>query len=421
MKSQTRLFLSIFFILFVIFLLHITKSYSQSRLVLNNDAYIVVSNSAYMVIDNAGASAISTAGTGGNIISEGENNRIKWNIGTGSGNYTIPYTNSSGSKMPLSINIATAGVGIGSFLFSSYAGSNWDNNTYRPSDVTQMFNKFGINNSTNVVDRFWIIDAAGYITKPTTSITFYYSDNDWNGVGNTIIESSLFAQRFNFSINTWGDWYGPFGTADIINNTVSTGSINPSDFYKSWTLVNESSPLPIELLSFNAHLIENKVELKWSTASEINNDYFTIEKSYDVIDWDVIGIIDGAGNSNQILNYQYLDTKLKGIQYYRLKQTDFDSKFEYSKIVSVNYSIDNILNTITYPNPTNGIFTVNIKGEEPENATIRVLTITGQIVSEKKERLSNYSSFDISNLASGIYYIEINQNGTVSRTKLVKN
>ncbi|MBW6498623.1 MAG: hypothetical protein K0B09_09560 [Bacteroidales bacterium] len=96
------------------------------------------------------------------------------------------------------------------------------------------------------------------------------------------------------------------------------------------------NPLPIELLSFTAKYQDGKVLLNWATGSEINNDYFTLERSRDAVDAEIIGFIDGAGNSSHTLHYQFIDhDPLPGISYYRLKQTDYDGSFEYSQWVAV--------------------------------------------------------------------------------------
>jgi hypothetical protein len=94
--------------------------------------------------------------------------------------------------------------------------------------------------------------------------------------------------------------------------------------------------LPIELLSFTAAFQNNQILLQWSTGSEINNDYFSLERSINTFDSEVIGYVNGAGNSSQTLHYQFIDQNpLSGITYYRLKQTDFDGSYEYSEWVAV--------------------------------------------------------------------------------------
>jgi hypothetical protein len=102
-----------------------------------------------------------------------------------------------------------------------------------------------------------------------------------------------------------------------------------------------SCALPIELIEFNGYSNNQVNVLNWVTASEINNDYFTLEKSRSGIYWEEIVKIDGAGNSNTITSYEYVDQKpFPQNNYYRLKQTDFDGNSEYFKIIYINKSIN---------------------------------------------------------------------------------
>ena len=118
---------------------------AQTRLILNNDIYMVFKNNIELVVDNSAANAITTLGTGGNIISEAEFNRVKWNIVTAIGIYTIPFTKSPGNKIPVTVNITTAGAGSGSILFSTYGGATWDNSTYMPLGPPAVTNMGDIN------------------------------------------------------------------------------------------------------------------------------------------------------------------------------------------------------------------------------------------------------------------------------------
>ena len=96
------------------------------------------------------------------------------------------------------------------------------------------------------------------------------------------------------------------------------------------------SPLPIELVEFTANPVNDFVELSWTTATEENNDYFTVERSKDADMFKELAKVDGAGNSSYTITYFELDTSpYRGVSYYRLKQTDFDGKYDYSDIVSV--------------------------------------------------------------------------------------
>jgi len=113
-----------------------------------------------------------------------------------------------------------------------------------------------------------------------------------------------------------------------------------------------SGSLPIELLSFSGKCENGKNILQWSTSSETNNDYFTIERTSDGIHDKIEFIIDGAGNSSQIISYSFVDENPKTENYYRLKQTDFDGKYEYFKYININCSNNNLeFNFNIFPNP----------------------------------------------------------------------
>jgi len=404
----------VFFAFVILFAFQAFNTYAQSRLTLNNNVYIVLNNSDKLVIDNNASNAITLSGTGGNIISNSGTSMVKWNIGTATGTFTIPFTKDS-NKMPFSINISTAGVGTGSILFSTYSGS-WDNQLYMPSDVTNMSSESNINNSAYVIDRFWIVDAINFTTKPTATLSFSYLDSDWNMAPNTITEANLGAQRFNSTINTWSG-YAPQGIVNTTLNTISSIPVDDNDFFRSWTLVDKNSPLPIELLSFTAQCNSlnqgnKEVLIQWQTVSETNNDYFILERSKDAINWLEIANIDGAGNSNSLLSYNYVDKFSKA--FYRLKQVDFDGNFSYSNIIQVKCEDnlqDNSIEIISiYPNPAQNDFNYNIISTKDREINISVINVLGKIILREhnyiKEGLNNYS-INVSSLAPSVYYFKI--------------
>ncbi len=127
-------------------------------------------------------------------------------------------------------------------------------------------------------------------------------------------------------------------TAGTLTSSSAVSSFSP------FTLGSSSSTnvLPIELVSFTGEKKDNRNILNWTTASEINNAYFTVEKSYNGIDFEWVGTQEGSSPSTQIINYSLSDYNiLETLNYYRLKQTDFDGKFEYSKTISIDNRVDN--------------------------------------------------------------------------------
>lgn len=188
---------------------------------------------------------------------------------------------------------------------------------------------------------------------------------------------------------------------------------SPSTFY---TISAEFSAadlcilLPIELIDFTAILKENVVHLDWQTASETNNDYFTIERSQDLQNWELIATIDGAGNSTSTLSYSAQDfNPLFGTSYYRLKQTDFDGNYEYFEIQSIDYSAAGVLSL--YPNPFNN--SIKVQGPEGELEDIRFMNTLGQDLTSLvyiKYIGENEALINTSKIRSGSYLIVTSSN-----------
>ena len=149
--------------------------------------------------------------------------------------------------------------------------------------------------------------------------------------------------------NKWYEWndffYSTVDFSGFIQIKINTVFGGPASVYLDDVTVYELPPisLPIELLYFKAKNKGDVNHLYWSTASEINNDYFTIEKSYNGFDFYEIDRFDGSSYSINQINYEFIDTEIKqSIVYYKLKQTDYDGKFKYSDVISVDNRENNI-------------------------------------------------------------------------------
>ncbi|PHQ78359.1 MAG: hypothetical protein COB65_13970 [Thalassobium sp.] len=169
-----------------------------------------------------------------------------------------------------------------------------------------------------------------------------------------------------------------------------------------------SSALPIELTYFKALVTGNNVKLNWQTSSEINNDYFTIERSIDGINWEPLLELKGAGNSSSLLSYESTDKNpYFGISYYRLKQTDFDGQYAYSQIKSVTIENSRYSSIEIFPNPTQDRITIS--GNSLKLEQIKIYNVLGQDVTSFTEIISIDKSIlliDLSILTTGIYYIK---------------
>ena len=180
-------------------------------------------------------------------------------------------------------------------------------------------------------------------------------------------------------------------------------------------------PLPIELLSFNATQAGANIQLNWSTASETNNAYFTIEKNTDGIHFETVVNVSGAGNSNTLLSYSAIDDHpFPCVSYYRLKQTDFNGKFTYSNIVEVDFVSQLSVDVNIYPNPFSTSATIVINdASQLNNYDLRIYNNLGKEVINTI--ISNQSTtFETSDLPSGTYFYKvIATNNTIRSGKLI--
>jgi gliding motility-associated-like protein len=223
----------------------ITSISAQDRMVLSDNIYLVIDDNANVVVGNSNTNAI-TVNNGGNIVSENENDVIKWMIGSNTGNFIIPFTTANNVKIPLEVNITTAGIGSGYINFATYETAT-DSNQLYPIPVLNMDGGCNGDNSLFAIDRFWRIEASNYSAKPTPVISFGYDDgaNEMGGT-NTIIEAKLKAERYNISINSWETPQITYGTANTVSNQIQNCVVNTSDFYAYWTLIDTTSILVID-------------------------------------------------------------------------------------------------------------------------------------------------------------------------------
>jgi hypothetical protein len=207
-----------------------------------------------------------------------------------------------------------------------------------------------------------------------------------------------------------------------INQIAWNGLSSFSDF----TGLGNGTPLPISLLQFDAYPVVQRVEIIWSTATEINNDYFTIERSKDGITFEELMTVEGAGNSNQILYYKEFDENpFDGISYYRLKQTDFDGQFSYSDIRVVNFNKPMLNSGIfVYPNPVvgNGLFIKNGMLQDHQ-IELKLIDLLGQVIQENKLIVNTAGDAQFielkQQLSAGVYQLQIINNKKVETIKLL--
>jgi hypothetical protein len=253
--------------------------------------------------------------------------------------------------------------------------------------------------------RYWQIDRQVVANLTTCKVTLYYGPDDV-----VTDPTNLSVAKTIGTGTTWFDM-GGFGSA------VGTGYITsiPFSTFSRFTLANRiggSNPLPIELVAFDAQPENDAVKVAWTTATEINNDYFTIEKSRDGVKYETVATVDGAGNSNNTLNYHHWDNDpYKGVSYYRLKQTDFDNSCKYYDPVSVNLGVPVEIKVQVFPNPFTESLNIIIQGIS-EEILLSITDMSGKmlhstVISPDTDLYTTKIKSEIFP-AEGIYLLELN-------------
>lgn len=300
------------------------------------------------------------------------------------------------------------GADLSDYRVTLYAGSNgklYDEFTLDDTNVT-CTSGLGI--------QFCIWDPPGNnnINSATAGISLYQISTM------TLIEFISYGGSFTASE---GDADGQTSTdiGSTESNSTSAGmSLQRNEGLDTWFGPSSSSPgaanvspnLPIVLVSFDAKIMEERsaVKLNWVTASEINNDYFSIQHSRNGIDFRELAKQDGAGTSNEIQEYNYAHEKVgMGLHYYRIQQVDYDGTNEFSFIVSVEIKESSQEVSIT-PNPSSSFVSVVSKRLFTAQSSYQLLNMRGQIVQENR-LVENTSVFELEifDLPQGIYFLKI--------------
>ena len=224
--------------------------------------------------------------------------------------------------------------------------------------------------------RYYIINRQSVANLSNATVTLSYGSDD------IVTDYTNLRVAHDNGSASWIN-LGGSGTA---NNAGTITSTSFAGFNTLFTLANPpggANPLPVELLNFNAYRDNGDVKLKWSTASERNSDYFEVEKSIDINHFTFVDHIKSAGNSNTILNYGTEDMHpFNGINYYRLKQVDFDGTSTYSEVRAINFNDDKNALQI-FPNPTSEIFNLNINENNFDKNLLHIYDLSGRRIDFK--------------------------------------
>ncbi len=307
----------------------------------------------------------------------------------------------------------------------------------RGSGIVRIWNPSGLANGEYL---FWGRDAGVVVSSTTTGVdgtiirermSRTWRVSETGDVGNTSISFNLsgfggtfIGSNLRLLIDRDGDGFSDNDVTPISgtysSSLVTFCNVNLQNGDR-FTLGNtdNTTPLPITLAAFSAYAEKGMVVLDWKTDTEINNDFFTVERSKDGTQWASVLRVAGAGNSLESRTYHAIDeSPLIGTSFYRLKQTDFDKNFTYSEVVKVTVAGNDEV-TVS-PNPSNGKFIIQA-GFNLVPEYVKFIDVLGRNVPISIEVDGNRLSIDPGSAPGGVYFVQVSD-GIVKKTiRVIRN
>jgi hypothetical protein len=350
---------------------------------------------------------------------------------------TATATDATSNQNAILQNMATAtcwvtsGAAIGDVSANTYT-NNWASVTVSLTSTNK--GEFVVDNVAGTTApagvHVYRVDA---VPSSTTGLTGLGGNNTY--FGTYVVRGTAPTHRTNFFFTNYPDALSDEPNLALFtraNNSVATWTNSSSTLNTGldrlqktgvtvraeYVLTNPTSPLPIELLYFNAACNQANLKFSWATATESNNDFFTIERSSDGLNFNILGTVAGAGNSKQTQNYSFTDQVLNNeISYYRLKQTDFNGQFEYSKIIAVSCGDAKLKDIKVYPNLATDEVTLETTGNM-ESVNFEIINSTGEVIYQGN--FNEKMTLQTSSFAAGIYVIKFANDYISECKKLIK-
>jgi len=322
---------------------------------------------------------------------------ILWRVNSRLGSRVIPFGISSTEYIPFTFNM-TGGT-CDTLIMSTYRTPT-NNNLPLPPGIPNVNSLAGSDNSLNTVDRFWYLKTIG--SNVVADMTFTCTASELGTIANPR------AQCYVPPNLGWS--YPIIGTQSTLTNGTFVQAANymPQNW---WTLAGQLSPLPIELMSFNANCESGNVVLSWTTATEKNNDYFTLLRSIDGVNFESIGTVAGAGNSTSANSYDFIDRNSNGLSYYyKLSQTDYDgTESTFGPIRSTPCSSSGTLTANAYQTGQDEI-SVLIGNPEESQVSVMLFNLDGKLILSHHQAYAqgeHLVRMNTSSLATGIYLVRV--------------
>lgn len=306
---------------------------------------------------------------------------------------------------------------------------------------------YSANEDWHVMNRWFELVPTNEPTNPVT-VRFPYTSGDFDDVMDNQPEIQNHTDLMFYKISNPGDPNPDQGHTNVTNSQINFYENAAVSSLTEWKYINSGGgshiaefqvnsfsgggggfsmdglSLPVELTSFKAQKVSQFSELSWETSSEVNNDYYTVERSVDGKEFVEIGRVKGVGDSQEASYYSFIDRSPEtGINYYRLKQTDYNGVYEYLGIRQIEFERTSKVNV--FPNPLhNEDLNLDIEVEKGGSLSISVINVAGERIMQIMEPINKGNNRVVMNLGeldAGIYFIQSIHNGELNITKLIKD
>jgi hypothetical protein len=390
---------------------------SGSNVVLGTSTQVNVINNLNFVagkLDLGGTGNLLVLGNGSADGSITGNTSTSYLISSGGG-FLRRYTGSNTSYLfPVgdATNYTPATIAL-----SSGAQSN----AYIQARVASGKNS-NLGTSTVYLNRYWTVEPSGLSGSPVYEISYTYASGELLGGGSDYYPIK-YKETGAPAEQGWCAAYGapanpltpPFSTCTTgtaYSHTGTTFTWSGLTTFSDFTAGGDYGPLPVKLLEFNAVLTNlNQVACNWSTATEINNAYFIVQRSVDAINYENLGMVEGAGNSSQTRHYAFTDPNpYRGISYYRLVQVDFNGDSETFDPAVIQNNVLSFQTVRAYPNPSDQLVNISIESAEEGNVQLQLTDISGRLVYTSAVQIKKgfqVLQLDLSGNEAGNYLITV--------------
>lgn len=341
--------------------------------------------------------------------------------------------NSNGTGYKSAFQPAVQSGGVIGYSYAVFSFHFFKKNTNTPSTL-QFVNATALDlDGNNTLKEFARVNIGNGGTMAYMSTTTDISLQQISA-GNFMGENILGIERAGIDTATLNNMYTA-SNSDVSSFTIAYGAktSNPSSSVRQFSLYLKgfyypSSTLPVKLISFTASLNNSKVDLKWTTTSEINVSHFVVERSTDGSNYSEAGLVFAYGNASEKANYSLSDN-ISNIQnsvvYYRLRSVDADGKEQLSetRIIRINYQGENTISILTYPNPVSNELRITIPSNwQDRKAVYEVLNINGQVAKRAETANSSQTeTINVSSLAPGFYIVRVSCEGQIAQQKIIKH